>query len=98
IRGLSIEYGNGESWRIVGMSRGLNSVLKPSGDVTMRITALVATLMLGGMTCAYAQGGPPEDRGGGPERGSPSTQDKGSSSDAGRSSQVPEKQGQEKQG
>jgi uncharacterized protein DUF1236 len=77
------------------MSRGLNSVLKPSGDVTMRITALVATLMLGGMTCAYAQGGPPEDRGGGAERGSPSTQDSGSS-DAGRSSQVPEKQGQEK--
>ena len=38
-----------------------HSVLKPSGDVTIRITALVATLMLGGMTCAYAQGGPPEE-------------------------------------
>ena len=57
----------------------------------MRITALVATLMLGGMTCAYAQGGPPEDRGGGAERGTPSTQDSGPSSDASRSSQGEEK-------
>ena len=57
----------------------------------MRITALVATLMLGGMTCAYAQGGPPEDTSGGADRGTPSAQDSGPSSDAGRSSKGEEK-------
>src|SRR6185437_9659329 len=73
------------------MSRGLNSVLKPSGDVTMRMTALVATLMLGGMSCAYAQGGPPEDMRGGSDRGSPSTQNSGGNAEPGRSSQSEEK-------
>ena len=57
----------------------------------MRITALVATLMLGGMSCAYAQGGPPEDMRGGSDRGSPSTQNSGPRSESGRSSQGEEK-------
>jgi len=47
--------------------------------------------MLGGMTCAYAQGGPPEEMRGGSDSGSPSTQDSGASTDAGRSSQGEEK-------
>lgn len=57
----------------------------------MRITALVATLMLGGMSCAYAQGGPPEDMRGGNDRGSPSTQDSGPRSESGGPSKGEEK-------
>ena len=54
----------------------------------MRTTAtLVATLMLSGMTCAYAQGGPSDKIGGAPDRGGgAAAQERSSPSDEGPSS------------
>jgi hypothetical protein len=50
----------------------------------MRTTPLLAALlMLGGVSCAYAQEGPPEGSMGASERGSSATQERGSGPDAG---------------
>jgi len=59
----------------------------------MRIQALVATLMLGGMSCAYAQDGPSEKMRG-PDGGAPSMQESDRGSQATTSSQGEEKSGQ----
>jgi hypothetical protein len=50
----------------------------------MRTTALLAAaLMLGGISCAYAQEGPPDGPRGASERGSPTAQERSSGPDAG---------------
>ena len=52
----------------------------------MRTTPLLAALlMLGGVSCAYAQDGPPEGPTSASERGSSATQERGAGSDAGAS-------------